>query len=175
MIIDFCRFEELKKSLNFGYLCILASFCFETEMLAWYILAPSNITLCLEKNWFSIIYDEEKLSVYNFYLKNLSRPATLLPRVTNKSRNQWKDQGNIIACVILSTQVTDRSTDQQNDQYGITMCRYNTYTLTNRLTQRESKWSPAVLTHYYMHLSHTLQSQHVTCNNMCLVITCSSS
>ena len=38
----------------------------------------------------------------------VSRPATLPPRVTNKARN--------------------RSTDQQNDQYGITMCRYNTYT-----------------------------------------------
>ena len=31
-----------------------------------------------------------------------------------------------------------------------------------------------VPTQYFMHLSHTLQSQHVTCNKMLLVITCSS-
>ena len=30
---------------------------------------PSNSNLCLEKHWFSIIYDGEKLSVFNFYLK----------------------------------------------------------------------------------------------------------
>ena len=40
---------------------------------------------------------------------SLSRPATLPPRVTNKLRNQWRDQGNITACVIISTQDTVRS------------------------------------------------------------------
>ena len=43
--------------------------------------------------------------------------------------------------------------------------------ITNRLTQKEGE----VPTHYYLHLSHTLQSQHVTCNSMWLVITCGSS
>ena len=31
---------------------------------------PSNSNLCFEKHWFSIISDDEKLSVFNFYLKN---------------------------------------------------------------------------------------------------------
>ena len=63
----------------------------------------------------------------------MSRPATLPPQVTNKSRNQRRNQGTITACMILSTQVIDKSTDQQNDQYGITMyqrttiCNYHTH------------------------------------------------
>ena len=43
------------------------------------------------------------------YKSVLSRPATLPPRVTNKLRNQWRDEGNITACVIISTQDTARS------------------------------------------------------------------
>ena len=82
---------------------------------------------------FQIFIKKDFIKIKNsiFSPKNkryVSRPATLPPRVTTKSRNQWRDQSNITACVILSTQVIDRSTDQQNDQYGITMCRYNTYT-----------------------------------------------
>ena len=31
---------------------------------------PSNSNLCFEKHWFSIIFGDEKLRVFNFYLKN---------------------------------------------------------------------------------------------------------
>ena len=42
-------------------------------------------------------------------LFTLSRPSTLSPRVTNKLRNHWRDQGNITTSVIISTQDTIRS------------------------------------------------------------------
>ena len=77
------------------------------------------------------------------------------------------NQGNITACVILSTQLIATSADQQNDQCGITMVLIIS-THDNKSTDPERR-------HYYMHLSHTLQSQHETCNNMLLVITCDRS
>ena len=46
---------------------------------------PSNSNLFFEKHWFSIIFYDEKLSVFNFYLKKLLRLHKNCIKIKNSS------------------------------------------------------------------------------------------
>ena len=111
--------------LDFGRFFKFRQKNYHNDHMIWLIHGRSIYVViysAISKNYFLLLFQSLFWKARLLFI-DMSRPATLPPRVTNKVRNQWTNQGNITACVILST-------------------------------------------HYYLHSSHTLQLQHVTCNNM---------